>query len=74
MPAVNWENASVFEKRTAHLLPALLLARVDGKSPVEYLTTPAQRAVVRRAAMQGLQSSPLDLNQFLEITLKALSI
>ena len=74
MPAVNWENASVFEKRTAHLLPALLLARVDGKSPVEYLTAPAQRAVVRRAAMQGLQSSPLDLNQFLEITLKALSI
>ncbi|NBS07895.1 MAG: aminoglycoside phosphotransferase family protein [Betaproteobacteria bacterium] len=74
MPAVNWENASVFEKRTAQLLPALLLARVDGKSPVEYLTAPAQRAVVRHAAMQGLQSSPLELNQFLEITLKALSI
>jgi len=26
------------EERTASLLPALLLARVDGKSPVEYLT------------------------------------
>jgi hypothetical protein len=26
------------EQRTASLLPALLLARVDGKSPVEYLT------------------------------------
>ena len=34
------------EMRTAALLPALLLARVDGKSPVEYLTQ-AQRQQVR---------------------------
>jgi len=26
------------EQRAAQLLPALLLARVDGKSPVEYIT------------------------------------
>jgi aminoglycoside phosphotransferase (APT) family kinase protein len=37
------------EKRTASLLPALLLARVDGKSPVEYLSEP-QREQVRRIA------------------------
>jgi aminoglycoside phosphotransferase (APT) family kinase protein len=37
------------EKRTATLLPALLLARVDGKSPVEYLTEP-QRQQVREIA------------------------
>ena len=37
------------EKRTASLLPALLLARVDGKSPVEYLTEP-QRQQVRKFA------------------------
>ena len=34
------------EERTASLLPALLLARVDGKSPVEYLSEP-QRQLVR---------------------------
>ena len=37
------------EKRTASLLPALLLARVDGKSPVEYLTE-SQRQQVREFA------------------------
>ena len=74
MPAVNWENASAFEERTAQLLPALLLARVDGKSPVEYLTAPAQHTVVRRVAVQGLQNPPLNLDQVLEMTLKALSI
>jgi aminoglycoside phosphotransferase (APT) family kinase protein len=39
------------EKRSAALLPALLLARVDGKSPVEYLTD-AQRELVRRIARE----------------------
>ena len=34
-------------QRTAHLLAALLLARVDGKSPVEYLGD-AERDLVRR--------------------------
>ena len=37
------------EERTASLLPALLLARVDGKSPVEYLDE-RQKERVRRAA------------------------
>ena len=38
------------EARAASLLPGLLLARVDGKSPVEYLTEDAQRRIVRRVA------------------------
>jgi aminoglycoside phosphotransferase (APT) family kinase protein len=38
------------EERTASLLPALLLARVDGKSPVEYLDE-AQRQFVRKKAL-----------------------
>lgn len=33
------------EARTAALLPCLMLARVDGKSPVEYLTPERQQAV-----------------------------
>jgi hypothetical protein len=35
---VDWEARDGLEYRAATLLPALLLARVDGKSPVEYLT------------------------------------
>jgi aminoglycoside phosphotransferase (APT) family kinase protein len=45
------------ERRTAALLPALLLARVDGKSPVEYLTGDGQKDIVRRAA-RPLIASP----------------
>jgi Phosphotransferase enzyme family len=47
---VAWEPAAEVERRCAALLPALLLARVDGKSPVEYLDTDAQRDEVRRFA------------------------
>ncbi|MBL8287727.1 MAG: phosphotransferase [Rubrivivax sp.] len=50
LAGVDWEDATQLERRAAALLPGLLLARVDGKSPVEYLTEPAQRDTVRRAA------------------------
>lgn len=71
--AVNWEPVAGFEQRTAQLLPALLLARVDGKSPVEYLTDEDRREVVRRAAVQGLRHAPRQLSEVLDITLKELS-
>jgi aminoglycoside phosphotransferase (APT) family kinase protein len=51
---VQWEPAADLEARAAALLPGLLLARVDGKSPVEYLTTDTQREPVRRVARQLL--------------------
>lgn len=44
------------EARTASLLPALLLARVDGKSPVEYLTGEAQKEQVRSVARALLKT------------------
>jgi aminoglycoside phosphotransferase (APT) family kinase protein len=46
------------EQRAASLLPALLLARVDGKSPVEYLTEEG-KTVVRRVAPTMLGSASL---------------
>jgi Ser/Thr protein kinase RdoA (MazF antagonist) len=46
---VSWEAPAELEARAATLLPGLLLGRVDGKSPVEYLDE-AGRARVRRAA------------------------
>jgi aminoglycoside phosphotransferase (APT) family kinase protein len=52
---VDWEPAAALEARAAQLLPALLLARVDGKSPVEYLTDDASKNAVRRAARSMLR-------------------
>ena len=49
------------EQRTAALLPGLLLARVDGKSPVEYLTATRDKETVRRVATALLQSAPARL-------------
>jgi hypothetical protein len=40
-------NRGQLESRTAALLPALLLARVGGKSPVEYVTRDADRNATR---------------------------
>jgi aminoglycoside phosphotransferase (APT) family kinase protein len=48
--AVDWEPRAGLERRAAALLPGLLLARVDGKSPVEYIDDDAQRDLVRRVA------------------------
>ena len=51
-----FEPRAELERRAASLLPALLLARVDGKSPVEYITTEAERDLVRRAAIPLLKT------------------
>jgi tRNA A-37 threonylcarbamoyl transferase component Bud32 len=50
LDGVRWEPAVELQRRAAKLLPGLLLARVDGKSPVEYLDDAAQRDMVRRVA------------------------
>jgi aminoglycoside phosphotransferase (APT) family kinase protein len=50
LPGVAWEPAAQLEARTARLLPGLFLGRVDGKSPVEYLTAAADKDQVRNVA------------------------
>jgi aminoglycoside phosphotransferase (APT) family kinase protein len=55
---VDWEPAEVLEQRAAALLPGLFLARVDGKSPVEYLTSEVDRERVRRIG-RGLVADPV---------------
>ena len=54
LAGVDWEPAADLEARTAVLLPGLLLARADGKSPVEYLTHEADKDAVRRTARHFL--------------------
>ncbi|MCC7040024.1 MAG: phosphotransferase [Burkholderiales bacterium] len=51
---VDWEPGEDVLARTARLLPALFLARVDGKSPVEYLHDERDRERVRTAARRWL--------------------
>ena len=59
---VTWEPAQTLEARAASLLPALLLARVDGKSPVEYIRGEAQRDLVRRCARPLILAPPRQLS------------
>ena len=54
---VQWEPLDTFEARAARLLPALLLARIDGKSPVEYLSEP-QRSQARNLARPLVSDGP----------------
>ena len=42
---VDWEDRNALEKRVCALLPVLMLARVDGKSPVEYLSKMSQQTI-----------------------------
>jgi aminoglycoside phosphotransferase (APT) family kinase protein len=60
---VDWEDAAALEQRAAHLLPALFLARIDGKSPVEYLTDEVSKSTVRRAARHMLQQPTAKLSE-----------
>lgn len=46
---VDWEPVDALLSRTATLVPLLTLARIDGKSPVEYLTVPDQNRCRRIA-------------------------
>jgi aminoglycoside phosphotransferase (APT) family kinase protein len=51
LAGVTWESAGVLEARAARLLAGLFLARVDGKSPVEYISAEADRELVRETAL-----------------------
>jgi aminoglycoside phosphotransferase (APT) family kinase protein len=63
-PHVAWESVPALEERVAHLLPALMLARVDGKSPVEYLSADA-RDRVRAFAAATISNPAADLDAFM---------
>jgi aminoglycoside phosphotransferase (APT) family kinase protein len=62
---ISWEPAELLEARTAALVPALALARIDGKSPVDYLDE-AARAGVRQLARALLAAPPARLGELAE--------
>ncbi len=55
---VDWEPPEQVEQRAASLLPGLLLARIDGKSPVEYITSETDKDRVRRVTGGLLAALP----------------
>jgi aminoglycoside phosphotransferase (APT) family kinase protein len=59
LAGVAWEPPVELEARAAGLLPGLFLARVDGKSPVEYITAEPDKDRVRHTA-RALLAHPVD--------------
>jgi aminoglycoside phosphotransferase (APT) family kinase protein len=60
---VGWEPRAEFERRASELLPALLLARIDGKSPVEYITDESDKARVQQVALRFLDRPARGLDE-----------
>lgn len=68
------ESNHQLEKRIAKLLPALLLARIDGKSPVEYLRdTSLAEGFVRQFSRSTLIDPCHDISHFAEVWMKELA-
>jgi len=63
-PHISWESAAKLEARIVALLPALMLARVDGKSPVEYLCA-AERDHVRAVSTPLIRQPVFTIDNFL---------
>jgi len=64
-PFINWEPAAGLEARVCQLLPALMLARADGKSPVEYLRE-HELKVVREMAIPLIKEPERSLKKYIE--------
>ncbi len=58
LAGVDWEPRDAAEARAATLVPGLFLGRVDGRSPVEYVTGEGDRNRVRRVARALLTTPP----------------
>ncbi|MSU47149.1 MAG: aminoglycoside phosphotransferase family protein [Lacunisphaera sp.] len=57
---IDWEPRAELLRRAGRLLPGLFLGRIDGKSPVDYLTVEADKNRVRRVARRLLLTPPED--------------
>jgi len=57
-------SAQALEQRFVRLLPLLMLARVDGKSPVEYITSDDDKDRIRKMAFRIIR---LDINNYKDV-------
>jgi Ser/Thr protein kinase RdoA (MazF antagonist) len=65
LSGVLWEDPQDLSRRTAKLVSALLLARLDGKSTATYLTDDQDKRVIRHQAKAFLRDPTLDLAQLI---------
>ena len=61
---VTWEEKQDIIKRSLALLPLMMLARVDGKSPVEYIKNNNEKNKLRRIALDLIKIQNYDFNTF----------
>ena len=66
-PFICWEAAAALEARLIRLLPMMMLARIDGKSPVEYLDKDTQNKI-RQIALHLLAHPAETLQDFVQTT------
>lgn len=66
-----FQDFQELQKRTAILLPMLLLARIDGKSPVEYLD-PNKQALAREFALKQIAGKNPELQEIIQAWFKNL--
>lgn len=71
LQGITWEEPQQFVSRVMRLLPALQLARVDGKSPVEYLQSESVKQRVRDFAIPKIQHQELDWRRYGQLWLQA---
>ena len=72
LAGVSWESAAALEARAVRLLPGLLLGRIDGRSPVEYITAEADRQRVRTLAKRLLLQPAASLAALRQVWLRAI--
>ena len=65
LAGVTWEDRDTLSHRAANLTAALILARVDGKSPAPYMKDHAARDAVRNAAVALLSNTPPTLENLI---------
>lgn len=57
---VTWEDKELIIKRSLSLIPLMILARIDGKSPVEYLKLSKDKNKLRRIALELIEIKNYD--------------
>lgn len=72
--ALGASRVSEVAPHVARLLLMLMLARVDGKSPAEYLTDPLKQDFIRRFVAENLPSAPSSPSALLQLWSERLTL
>jgi len=73
LDAVTFSDPTSLEADSVRSLALLMLARVDGKSPVEYITHDSDKQLIRTLAYQILKNDLADYDGVMELAWQAVS-